>query len=76
MKMKKPISLLTLLVFLSVTACAQHTATMHGNHAASPSPTEANETQDWAKQRLAKSPRHQEWGKVKNGAREESSFLV
>jgi carboxymethylenebutenolidase len=49
---------------------------MHGNHAASPSPTEANETQDWAKQRLAKSPRHQEWVKVKNGAREVSSFVV
>src|SRR5690242_6158964 len=76
MKMKKPISLLTLLVFLSVTACAQHTANMHGNHVASPSPTEANETQDWAKERLAKSPRHQEWVKVKNGAREVSSFVV
>jgi len=74
--MKKPISLLTLLVFLSITACAQHTANMHGNHAASPSPTEANETQDWAKERLAKSPRHQEWVKVKNGAREVSSFVV
>jgi len=74
--MKKPISLLTLLFFLSVTACAQHTANMHGNHAASPSPSEAAETQDWAKQRLAKSPRHQEWVKVKNGAREVSSFVV
>jgi carboxymethylenebutenolidase len=76
MKMKKPISLLTLLFFLSVTACAQHTANMHGNHAASPSPGEAVETQDWARQRLAKSPRHQEWVKVKNGAREVSSFVV
>jgi len=74
--MKKPISLLTLLLFLSVTACAQHTANMHDHHAASPSPTEANETQDWAKERLAKSSRHQEWVKVKNGAREVSSFLV
>ena len=74
--MKKPISLLTLLLFLSVTACAQHTANMHDHHAASPSPAEANETQDWAKERLAKSSRHQEWVKVKNGAREVSSFLV
>jgi carboxymethylenebutenolidase len=32
--------------------------------------------QDWAKQRLAKSPRHQEWVKVKNGTREVNSFIV
>src|ERR1044071_9781531 len=74
--MRKPISLLRLLFFLSVTACAQHTANMSDHHAASPSPSEAADTQEWAKQRLAKSPRHQEWVKVKNGAREVSSFLV
>ena len=73
--MKKPISLLTLLFFLSVTACAQHAPSMNHDHAASPSPA-AVETQDWAKERLAKSPRHQEWVKVKNGAREVSSFVV
>lgn len=70
--MRKPFSVLTLLLFCSVTACAQH---MGGNHH-SPSPAETAETQDWAKQRLAKSPRHQEWVKVKNGAREVSSFVV
>jgi carboxymethylenebutenolidase len=32
--------------------------------------------QDWAKARLAKSPRHQEWVKVKNGNREVNSFVV
>ena len=32
--------------------------------------------QDWAKQRLTKSPRHQEWVKVKNGTREVNSFVV
>src|ERR1044072_767052 len=76
MKMKKPISLLTLLFFLSVTACAQHTANTNHDHAASPSPSATAETQEWAKARLAKSPRHQEWVKVKNGAREVSSFVV
>jgi carboxymethylenebutenolidase len=77
MKMKKPISLLTLLFFLSVAACAQHAPSMtNDHHGASPSPAEATETQDWAKERLAKSPRHQEWAKVKNGAREVSSFVV
>ena len=76
--MKRAISLLMLLVVCSVTACAQH---MNGNHhSASPaggaSPAEATETQEWAKQRLAKSSRHQEWVKVKNGARDVSSFVV
>jgi carboxymethylenebutenolidase len=32
--------------------------------------------QDWAKARLEKSPRHQEWVKVKHGNRDVSSFLV
>ena len=32
--------------------------------------------QDWAKQRVDKSPRHQEWVKVKNGERMVNSFLV
>ncbi len=32
--------------------------------------------QDWAKARLEKSPRHQEWVKVKQGTREVQSFIV
>lgn len=32
--------------------------------------------QDWAKQRLAQSPRHKEWVKVKVGNREVNSFVV
>lgn len=32
--------------------------------------------QDWAKDRLAKSPRHREWVKVKNGNREVNSFVA
>jgi carboxymethylenebutenolidase len=32
--------------------------------------------QEWAKARLEKSPRHMEWVKVKQGAREVNSFLV
>ena len=75
--MRKPISLLMLLFFFSVTACAQHMSNMNGNHNhGSPSPADAPETQDWAKEQLKKSPRHQEWVKVKNGAREVSSFVV
>jgi len=48
----------------------------HHHNAASPASSEAVETQDWAKQRLEKSPRHREWVKVKNGTREVSSFVV
>lgn len=32
--------------------------------------------QDWAKNRLEKSPRHLEWVKIKNGQREVSSFIA
>src|SRR5215510_11484332 len=32
--------------------------------------------QGWAKEKLAKSPRHSEWVKVKNGTREVNSFVV
>src|SRR3982074_777645 len=32
--------------------------------------------QDWAKARVAKSPRHSEWVKVKNGNREVNSYVV
>src|SRR5678809_1670919 len=57
--------------------CA-HEKDMGGHHHTPPaaSPAHAIETQDWAKARLAKSSRHQEWVKVKNGAREVNSFVV
>lgn len=32
--------------------------------------------QDWAKEKLAQSPRHGEWVKVKNGSREVETFVV
>jgi carboxymethylenebutenolidase len=55
---------------------------MEHNHSAAALPNAEPENQDWAKQRLAKSPRHQEWVKVKYkpaGAtveREVSAFVV
>lgn len=36
----------------------------------------AASSQDWAKARLEKSPRHQEWVKLKHGSREVQSFIV
>jgi len=72
--MKTITSLLTLLLLCSVSACAQD---MHsGNHHSNAPAAAAEETQEWAKQKLAKSPRHQEWVKLKNGTREVSSFVV
>jgi carboxymethylenebutenolidase len=64
-------------VFLSAAcASAQNMDSNHMDHRSGLGPAVISETQDWAKQRLAKSPRHQEWVKVKNGNREVSSFLV
>ena len=72
--MKTITGLLSLLFLCSLPACAQD---MHsGNHHSNAPAAEAEETQEWAKQRLAKSPRHQEWVTVKNGNREVSSFVV
>ena len=75
--MKATISLLMLVLVCSVPACAQDMSGDHHHNAPAPATSpDAVETQDWAKQRLAKSPRHQEWVKVKNGTREVNSFVV
>jgi carboxymethylenebutenolidase len=71
--------LLILLAFVSfsVSSCAQgknsnvdHANMDHANMA-TPEPT-----QDWAKQRLNKSPRHQEWVKIKSGNRTINTLIV
>lgn len=71
----KTTSLLILLLLCWVPACAQDMPANQSSHHSAPA-AEPAETQDWAKQRLAKSSRHQEWVKVKNGAREVNSFVV
>ncbi|HJY28746.1 MAG TPA: dienelactone hydrolase family protein [Pyrinomonadaceae bacterium] len=74
--MRSIISLFTLLLLCTVPACAQN----NGNHNHNTPPATAGSdpmvSQDWAKARLLKSPRHQEWVKVKNGTREVNSFVV
>lgn len=76
--MRSTISLLVLVCLCSATACAQDmSGNHHANAPATASPaSDSMENQDWAKQRLAKSPRHQEWVKIKNGNREVNSFVV
>jgi carboxymethylenebutenolidase len=72
-------SLASVIALLSLAACVA-SQEMNDHHHPTPDPTTAAlpdpEGQDWAKQRLAKSPRHQEWVKVKNGTREVNSFIV
>src|SRR6266536_4831851 len=69
--------IMTSLVLFAARASAQSMTDQHSNHMSGGSPEAASgETKDWARQRLAKSPRHQEWVKVKNGAREVNSFVV
>jgi carboxymethylenebutenolidase len=72
--MRSTISFLGLVFLCSSIACGQD---MPGHHHSTPAAdSDGMVNQDWAKQRLAKSPRHQEWVKVKNGTREVNSFVV
>src|SRR5438445_4269196 len=64
-----------LLVFAIGTATAQDISHHHMDLNADPT-AESEITQDWAKEKLAKSPRHREWVKIKNGTREVNSFIV
>ena len=72
--MKTFISLIAALFLFPACAGAQDMSGHH--HPPTTAAADSMETQEWAKQRLAKSPRHQEWVKVKNGNREVSSFVV
>src|SRR6266550_3072391 len=64
------------LLFCAIgTAAAQDMLHHHMDVNADPT-AESEITQDWAKEKLAKSPRHREWVKVKNGTREVNSFIV
>jgi len=57
-------------------ACAQENVNHNHNTPGATPESDPMVSQDWAKARLAKSPRHQEWVKVKNGTREVNSFVV
>lgn len=73
--MKKLFVVIAVLLFASLSAYAQDAANPHAHHL-----MEANTYnppgQDWAKARVDKSPRHQEWVKVKQGSRNVNSFIV
>ncbi len=71
----------SLVLFSGCAAGHQAHSRLQTDHSHSDSTAPA-ESQDWAKQRLAKSPRHQEWVKIKykpgkaNAEREVSAFVV
>lgn len=72
--MRRSLIIVSLLSVLSLSAPAQNMSAEHRDHMA---PLAfASVEQDWAKQRVDKSPRHQEWVQVKNGTRTVNSFLV
>src|SRR5712664_2499020 len=69
--------LTSVMLCFAFTATAQEMAAHHHLDKGANAIT-ANEEiiQDWAKARVAKSPRHSEWVKVKNGNREVNSYVV
>ena len=68
--------LLMTVLALFVSGVAAQDMSAHHHMTSGPESANPEAIQDWAKQRLAKSPRHQEWVKVKNGNREVNSFVV
>jgi carboxymethylenebutenolidase len=64
------------LLFFAFSVSAQQMGGHHHSSSTAGNNAELESVQDWAKQELAKSPRHHEWVKVKVGAREVNSFVV
>lgn len=72
--MRRSLITVSALLCLIISTSAQQMSADHHEHM---TPPEFNAVeQDWAKQRVDKSPRHQEWVKVKNGERVVNSFVV
>jgi carboxymethylenebutenolidase len=78
--MQEAVGRITLMMFVALTFCVGGVAAQerdaHHHNVSSSEAANPEAIQDWAKQRLAKSPRHQEWVKVKNGTREVNTFVV
>ena len=72
--MRKTMNIVAVMLLASAAALAQGPVASHDQHADHMAFMAVE--QDWAKKRADKSPRHQEWVKVKYGARDVSCFLV
>jgi carboxymethylenebutenolidase len=72
--MRKALIIVIVLLLASIFARAQGSGAAQHQHLRELSV--ATVGQDWARQRLEKSPRHQEWVQIKNGNRLVNSFIV
>src|SRR5438309_8285266 len=73
-KMRKALLIIIGLLLASIFARAQGSGAAQHQHPRELSLAAAG--QDWARQRLEKSLRHQEWVQIKNGSRTINSFIV
>lgn len=73
--MRKALHTIGILLLASFYGCAQFSGAAEQSHMEHLS-TYAAAGQDWAKEKVNKSPRHQEWVPVKHGNRTVNSFLV
>jgi len=64
------------MLYLCAGVAAQDMGAHHHPGVSATMDADTERSQDWAKQQLAKSPRHREWVKIKNGNREVNSFIV
>ena len=69
--MRHAFVVVAMLLLATVSTYAQEAHAAHMEHASF-----SASAQDWAKQKLDKSPRHQEWVQVKNGNRTVNAFIV
>jgi len=67
-----------LMIIVATVLCVTQARAQGMNHHVENAGIDMNSelVQDWAKERIAKSPRHHEWVKIKNGNREVNSFVV
>src|SRR5947207_1810237 len=74
--MKRSIISICIAILIAAALGACKTPSLDAASPGSPAVHAHEAEQDFAKERLEKSPRHQEWVKVKNGSREVQSFVV
>src|SRR5207237_2182605 len=79
-ELRRPFTMIVLgttaLLYLCAGVVAQDMSAHHHPGLSVAMDADTETIQDWAKQQLAKSPRHREWVKIKNGNREVNSFIV
>src|SRR5437660_7520440 len=79
-ELRQPFTMIVLGIIVMLCLCAgvvaQDMSAHHHPGVSAAMGTDTETIQDWAKQQLAKSPRHREWVKIKNGNREVNSFIV